>query len=539
MTNTRIQRQISLCHAVLRSTLCTVLTWTGLSWGAVSVTRSLSTEDVAPGGTFQVDLSVVITGNAPLGLIVQQRVPDGWVVTNATWEPDGGGPGDVPPSAPVPSGNRSWLFDPLGVPPAEGTLSVSVTVPGAAESQAVALGGLALWIENQQERGQTVDGDGSIAVKAVVAGDDVYETGNGMALVTAAPGVLGNDATLQGSALDATLVDDVEHGTLELGGDGAFVYTPEQNFVGQDSFTYLADNGEGASALGTVSILVYDGWRVTIDAVDGQFHDSVQFGITADATETFDEAVDVLAAADARMVLAGPEEIDGDLMRDMRGTAEGAKWLVIVTASDSAVSLVWDRSSMPHDGLQIQQLSLAEGAPVPDTSIDMAAVEGLSVEASTTALFRVTLPPVSVELSFSAGWDLLALPSEPVDPRLEVVMSGIEYAGSVWAWDTTSGDYHAVTVFEPLAGWWGYTDTPQTQTVLGLTLASTEIALATGWNLIGVAEEAVLQSVSGVVDPGWYWQEKSYHPARLGDALTPGLGYWFYALQPTVLTLEK
>ena len=59
------------------------------------------------------------------------------------------------------------------------------------------------------------------------------------------PSVLGNDTDEDSplSSLRATLATPPQHGAVSLNADGTFVYTPEADFFGTDTFTYQADNG--------------------------------------------------------------------------------------------------------------------------------------------------------------------------------------------------------------------------------------------------------------------------------------------------------
>lgn len=67
--------------------------------------------------------------------------------------------------------------------------------------------------------------------------NDTYTTEEGVAILKdSADGVLANDTTPGG--LDATLTKDVQHGTLMLEADGAFLYTPNDGYYGHDSFEY-------------------------------------------------------------------------------------------------------------------------------------------------------------------------------------------------------------------------------------------------------------------------------------------------------------
>ncbi len=72
----------------------------------------------------------------------------------------------------------------------------------------------------------------------------------------AAPGVLGNDGDPDGDAITAILDSIPLHGTLVLNTNGSFSYTPGESFAGQDSFTYHASDGQAASNVATVTIIL-------------------------------------------------------------------------------------------------------------------------------------------------------------------------------------------------------------------------------------------------------------------------------------------
>ena len=71
---------------------------------------------------------------------------------------------------------------------------------------------------------------------------DSYRTQVDTVLTVPAPGVLANDSVPAGvtAPLSATLATGPAHGTLTLNANGSLVYTPAANFVGSDSFTYVA-----------------------------------------------------------------------------------------------------------------------------------------------------------------------------------------------------------------------------------------------------------------------------------------------------------
>jgi Ca2+-binding RTX toxin-like protein len=88
-----------------------------------------------------------------------------------------------------------------------------------------------------------------------VAYGDLYAVNEDEILtVTAADGVLRNDADPNGQTLTASLVTGAANGLVALAVDGSFTYQPNLGFVGQDSFTYVASNGIENSVPITVTI---------------------------------------------------------------------------------------------------------------------------------------------------------------------------------------------------------------------------------------------------------------------------------------------
>jgi len=92
---------------------------------------------------------------------------------------------------------------------------------------------------------------------APTAVDDVYATlKNSTFYATPAGGVLKNDTDLEGDTLTAVLDTDISHGTLTLNSNGSFTYVPTISYVGQDSFTYHANDGIVDSNISTVTISI-------------------------------------------------------------------------------------------------------------------------------------------------------------------------------------------------------------------------------------------------------------------------------------------
>ncbi|MCH4824206.1 Ig-like domain-containing protein [Gramella lutea] len=101
----------------------------------------------------------------------------------------------------------------------------------------------------------TVTGE-EVSNEAPTAVEDSYTVEENLTLNEAVPGVLENDTDPDDEALSAVLQTDVSNGTLNLNSDGSFTYTPDPNFTGPDSFSYVASDGELNSNVVTVSITV-------------------------------------------------------------------------------------------------------------------------------------------------------------------------------------------------------------------------------------------------------------------------------------------
>ena len=109
--------------------------------------------------------------------------------------------------------------------------------------------------------GAATSGTATVAINVTpappVAVNDAYTAAENRPLTIAAPGgVLVNDVDPNHLALASAVVAQPAHGTLTLGPDGSFTYTPAANYTGPDSFTYRASDSTGPSNTATVAITV-------------------------------------------------------------------------------------------------------------------------------------------------------------------------------------------------------------------------------------------------------------------------------------------
>ncbi len=141
------------------------------------------------------------------------------------------------------------------------------------------------------EVGEVAENTAPIAVD-----DPDYVTGEGVTLpIDALAGVLANDTDAEGDSLTAQLANTTSSGQLTLNDDGSFTYQPNAGFIGTDSFTYTAFDGELSSNEATVTIAV--------QAVDNA-------PVAAD--DTYETNEDITLIIDAPGVLANDTDPNGD-----------------------------------------------------------------------------------------------------------------------------------------------------------------------------------------------------------------------------------
>ncbi len=96
-----------------------------------------------------------------------------------------------------------------------------------------------------------------VAVNDVpVAVDDAYTTAEDTTLSVDAPGVLLNDSDAEGTELTAIGLNGPANGSLTINSDGSFFYTPNANYTGTDTFTYMVMDDATESNVATVTITI-------------------------------------------------------------------------------------------------------------------------------------------------------------------------------------------------------------------------------------------------------------------------------------------
>jgi subtilisin-like proprotein convertase family protein len=216
------------------------VTLTGLSHGQVNDVDVLL---VGPSGQSSLLISDVgsSANNVTLTLDDQasRQVSSTGPLTSGTFQPTNFQAGDPfsPPAPTSPSGSRLGVFnstDPNGI----WTLYIKDDSPGTGGNLT---GGWSLRIT-------TANGvpDAAPDSFSVRAGKTLENAGR----------VLENDIDPDGDPLTAILAGQPTKGKVTLESDGSFTYRAKKKAKGVDSFTYLAQDPGGLSALGTVTIQI-------------------------------------------------------------------------------------------------------------------------------------------------------------------------------------------------------------------------------------------------------------------------------------------
>ncbi|MDP7288698.1 MAG: Ig-like domain-containing protein, partial [Phycisphaerae bacterium] len=119
-----------------------------------------------------------------------------------------------------------------------------------------------------------------------VTQNDSYQANEDGVLTVVGSGVLANDFDPDPgpAAMTVELLDDVDHGVLNLNPDGSFDYTPTPGYIGADSFTYRAYDSEEYSNPANVNIAVMDAVRVLSAEVIDNTHVDLLFSTVLEPT---------------------------------------------------------------------------------------------------------------------------------------------------------------------------------------------------------------------------------------------------------------
>ena len=284
------------------------------------------------------------------------------------------------------------------------------------------------------------------------ATDDSYTVSENETLTVNAPGVLDNDTDSDGDTLTAAVVDTPSNGGLDLSADGAFEYTPDDGFTGEDSFDYEVTDGNGGSDTATVTITVTEGATPAEPALSdlsiaGQ-------GTSATITEGDDEnvAVTVENVGETSSTFTVTLNIGNGTVTESATTAElAANETDTVTFEGVTSGLApgeYDIAVTADDANQTGVLTISETSdpPEPDPAEFETTITDVndSVVAGDTVTVAYTVENVGDE---TGTQDITFAVNGTVETTLaDISLDGSESATGTVTYETNASDTPAISV---------------------------------------------------------------------------------------------
>ncbi|MEJ2737712.1 MAG: PKD domain-containing protein, partial [Anaerolineae bacterium] len=236
-------------------------------------------------------------------------------------------------------------------------VDIGVTVP------ACTLGGDidALVVTFASQDPGTASGSAALTTEAnqlaPVANDDEFEVLEDTPLTVGAPGVLANDDDGNCEQLSASVHTEPVSGTVTLGANGSFIYTPTANFDGDDSFVYLVSDGV-LTDTATVLIHVLEGGdNPDVDAGEDQTADE---GEIVYFDGSFVDPARTLAAEETIHWAFGDGESATGTLTPIHAYEDNGEYTVILTVTD-------EDGDVGHDSLVV---TVDNVAPTVDAGSD-------------------------------------------------------------------------------------------------------------------------------------------------------------------------
>lgn len=272
-------------------------------------------------------------------------------------------------------------------------------------------------------------------------------------------------------------------------------------------------------------------WEVTINALGedlgGVFQYDVTFGLGAAAA-----TLDAPPAPPTYSVKTElyPDDWSVAYSKDVRQSGEAAyRWILAVNPHGNvgaptarSATLSWDPASFaPYGSYRLRSGFDGTGAVVVS---DMRTTTEYTVTGTNTdQFFNIEFSfSVSVDLSLTAGWNLISLPVTPDDANLSALFPNATVAYKF------EGAYQQATTLEPGLGYWIKVPEGGTYTIQGQSFDAYTVSLDPGWHLMGAvgATGTPATSPAGEISV-MYGFSGSYSQATEFEA---GKGYWVKVL---------
>lgn len=254
-------------------------------------------------------------------------------------------------------------------------------------------------------------------------------------------------------------------------------------------------------------------------------------GAHPDATDGYDEEFDLYApplppsgSFDARILVEADGQTEYYLSQIRPDTLDKTVWNIKVQPSSGGmpVRVTWTPPELPaEESLQIRD---QDGRVI----LNMVQHEVWEITEPGHLQFQVVhMTGGQREVQWNANWNLVGMPVQAGHTHFQELFPG-GLSGTLFAFD---GAYVSREVMNPGRGYWLRFNEGGAATLAGAHVASVDVHLQEGWNLIsGPSFEVPVDAVAdpdGVILSGTlYGFDGAYVPA---SQLTPGSGYWIRA----------
>ena len=160
--------------------------------------------------------------------------------------------------------------------------------------------------------------------------------------------------------------------------------------------------------------------------------------------------------------------------------------------------------------------------------------------------------PYEFNFNLEIGWNMISLPSQVDDSKLNEIMSNID---SFWVYDPATQTYDTVakatvngiwdeegniinnvnlnilkSKLQPLTGFWAFCMIkPDEPIKFSGAYSTTTVTVKPGWNLVGPATKHAYNSKNTMENANkWSHASQDYAPLTNGEFLLPATGYWIF-----------
>lgn len=294
----------------------------------------------------------------------------------------------------ITAGGGTYTLDPS----ASQTITVSFT-PSAAGARTAALS----ITHNAPDTATPV----TVALTGVGNGgpsatDDTAETQEDTAITI---DVLSNDTDAEGDALSVTEVSDPDNGSTSINADGTIAYTPDENFGGEDTFTYTVSDGNN-TATATVTVTVTS----TNDPPEG----------TDDTAETQEDTATTIAVLDNDF----DPEADALSVTEVSNPADGTATI----NADGTITYTPDENFNGEDSFTY---TLSDGTVTSTATV-------------TVTVIAVNDPPSAATIVSPGDGDSVSITGEPTAPFIVTWSTSTDPEGDdiTYTWQlSTAADF--------------------------------------------------------------------------------------------------